>query len=353
MNRLTRVTTEQDAARRKPRAVNWYRSPIDPKALKALHQRSDWRGAVQTLGYLGVITATGAFAVWAAYHLAWYWLIPILFLHGTVYNFQINAIHELSHGTVFKTRALNRFFSRFFAFLGWENDEHFNTSHTLHHRYTLHPPDDLEVVLPVQWLKRYFWTCGFILPPAAVWEALRTKWRFARGQFCTEWERALYSEDQPEKRRAVIRQARVQLIGHAALAAGSIAMGWWMIPVVITLANFYGKLLFLLCNTTQHIGLQDEVSDFRLCCRTFTLNPVVRFLYWQMNYHIEHHMYAAVPCYNLPRLHEAILHDLPPCPSGIAATWREIFEILRRQEVDPDYQYVAPLPGVAPGGTSR
>ena len=60
-----------------------------------------------------------------------------------------------------------------------------------------------------------------------------------------------------------------------------------------------------------------EVPDFRLSTRTFyindpkrsALNPLswpfrlVRFWYWHMNFHIEHHMYAAVPCYNLEKLH--------------------------------------------------
>jgi fatty acid desaturase len=90
--------------------------------------------------------------------------------------------------------------------------------------------------------------------------------------------------------------------------------------------------------------LQDDVPDFRLCCRTFTLNPVVQFLYWHMNYHIEHHMYAAVPCYRLGRLHRLIKHDLPPCPAGLLATWREIAAIQAIQEIDPEYQHVAPVP---------
>jgi fatty acid desaturase len=40
-----------------------------------------------------------------------------------------------------------------------------------------------------------------------------------------------------------------------------------------------------------------------------------------MNWHTEHHMYAAVPCYNLAELHEAIKHDLPPTPDGLVAVW--------------------------------
>jgi fatty acid desaturase len=63
-----------------------------------------------------------------------------------------------------------------------------------------------------------------------------------------------------------------------------------------------------------------------------------------MNYHIDHHMYAAVPCYNLSQLHQAIQYDLAPCPDGLIATWREIIAILKEQRRDPQYQYVAPVP---------
>jgi fatty acid desaturase len=128
----------------------------------------------------------------------------------------------------------------------------------------------------------------------------------------------------------------------------SLYFGWWLLPVLITLAPFYGGGLQLLCNHTQHIGLQDNVDDFRLCTRTILLNPFVRFLYWHMNYHIEHHMYAAVPCYYLAKLHAAIKSDLPHCPNGLIEAWTEIIAILRKQKEDPAYQFVAKLP--APAG---
>ena len=70
-----------------------------------------------------------------------------------------------------------------------------------------------------------------------------------------------------------------------------------------------------------------------------------------MNFHIEHHMYAAVPCYRLGRLHKAIEHDLPPSVVGLVATWREINETMQRQKVDPDYQFLPQLPeGAAAAG---
>ena len=138
--------------------------------------------------------------------------------------------------------------------------------------------------------------------------------------------------------------ARILLIGHTLLIVVSIATGLWLLPVLITLAPFYGGWLLFLCNNTQHIGLSDEVEDYRLCCRTVILNPFVSFLYWRMNYHTEHHMYAAVPCYNLAKLHREIESDLPHCPVGLYEAWKGIIAILKKQQVDPQYEYAPELP---------
>lgn len=94
------------------------------------------------------------------------------------------------------------------------------------------------------------------------------------------------------------------------------------------------------------------LNGFNICvtrpntsvCRTFTLNPVVRFLYWHMNYHTEHHMYAAVPCYNLGKLHRALRHALPPWPKSIYRTWKQIAAIQRKQKAAPGYQFAPELP---------
>ena len=133
----------------------------------------------------------------------------------------------------------------------------------------------------------------------------------------------------------------------APVVAQALFTGWWMLPVLITLAPFYGGLLLFLCNNTQHVGLQDEVEDFRLCTRTIYLNPLVQFLYWHMNYHIEHHMYAGVPCYKLARLHGAINHELPYTANGLYETWSIIIAILNRQKQEPRYQFVPELPAHA------
>ncbi len=77
------------------------------------------------------------------------------------------------------------------------------------------------------------------------------------------------------------------------------------------------------------------------------LGPVLRFLYWNMNYHIEHHLYPNVPFHALPKLREKIKDQLPPPSKGLMATWGEILPTLIKQRKDPDYHLTPVLPKAA------
>jgi fatty acid desaturase len=86
------------------------------------------------------------------------------------------------------------------------------------------------------------------------------------------------------------------------------------------------------------------VLDHRLNTRTVYMNPIFRFLYWNMNYHVEHHLFPLIPYHALPKLHAAIKADCPPpYPSTIAA-YREIIPALARQLKDPTYYVRRELP---------
>ena len=325
------------------RKITWYRSPVEREEMTRLLQRSDWRGLVQTLGHLGLLALTGAAAWYAVGRLPFWAVLLILYIHGTFYAFLLNGFHELCHRTVFKSKTLNLVFLQIVSFLGWLNPVMFWASHQEHHKYTLHPPDDLEVVLPVK-ITPLFFVKAALVNPWDLYGRIKGVIRLSLGRLEGEWENHLFPESNPALRRSLFNWARIQILGQVLIVAVSLYFGQWIIPVIVTLAPFYGGGLQFLCNNTQHVGLQDNTPDYRLCSRTIYLNPFVRFLYWHMNYHIEHHMYAAVPCYNLRRLHELIKADLPHCPSGLVEAWREIIPILDRQKVDPAYQFVPELP---------
>lgn len=323
--------------------IQWYRSPITPDELARLNQRSDWKGWVQSLGHLAILMVTGGVAWLAVGRAHWLIVLALLFLHGSVYAFLVNGFHELCHKTVFQTRSLNILFRNIYSFLGWYNHVFFWASHQEHHKYTLHPPDDLEVVLPVNLTLKSYLSFAFI-NPLGLYNRLKGVIQLSFGIIEGEWANMLFPPDDLEKRRELFNWARFLLIGHGVIVVVSLAFGLWMIPILVTLAPFYGAGFQYLLNEAQHIGLSDHVSDYRLNTRTILLNPVLQFLYWHMNYHIEHHMYAAVPCYHLSEVHELIQDDLPHCPKGIIETWSEIIPIIRQQRVNPDYQFVPDLP---------
>ncbi|MAE65769.1 MAG: hypothetical protein CMJ18_15985 [Phycisphaeraceae bacterium] len=332
------------AASTKPTRISWYRSPVSREDLAELNRRSNFKGFLQAGAYLGLLALTGTGACLSVGRLPWYLSVLAFYFHGTCCCFLINGFHELVHDSVFRTRWLNRAFLWVHSFLGWYNHVFFWASHTEHHKYTLHQPDDLEVVLPQKLTLRGFLLSAFV-DPIGLWRTWRETIRIAAGRLNGDWQTHLFTVVKPEERGAFHNWARIVLAGHLLIMVVCFSFGLWTIPLAVTCCRFYGAGLFMLCNNSQHIGLQDEVPDFRLCCRTIILNPFVRFLYWHMNYHTEHHMYAAVPCYNLGRLHRLIRDDLPQCPRGLIETWRQIGAIQRRQKEEPSYQYVAELPG--------
>jgi nitrite reductase/ring-hydroxylating ferredoxin subunit len=68
------------------------------------------------------------------------------------------------------------------------------------------------------------------------------------------------------------------------------------------------------------------------------MNPVFRFLYLNMNYHVEHHMFPSVPYYNLPALHEEIKAYLPPPKTSVLAAYRELLHAVRMQQKDTAWE---------------
>ncbi len=330
--------------------INWYRSPLPRETLQALNARSDLKGLIQAGGYLLTLCCTGAATLWSAFAGHWVLAVVLLFVHGTCGSFLLNAIHELCHNTVFKTKWLGGLFIRIFGFLGWNDWVWFNASHANHHRYTLHPPRDGEVVLPYEYASwKTFWKSA-IWAPLGPYNLIRNAVPRALGIIKDEWTLALFPEDKPDARRRLFNWNRFLLLGHGLIFAASVTAAvrtgqwaWLMVPVVVSFSDCFGGWLLYLCNNTQHVGLTDKVPDFRICCRSVKLPGFASFLYWRMEYHIEHHMYAAVPCYNLPKLQKAIAHDLPE-RKGLVAAWKEIGMIVKKQAEDPNYQFIQTLP---------
>ena len=339
---------------RKDAKIQWYRCQVDPKVMSELMQCSDYHGFRQALGHLGLWFTTGTLAYMAFRQVTaatWMWSVPLLlaalFAHGTVGSFLGGtACHELSHKTPFKTKSVNEFFLKVFAFLGWWDQVWFRPSHIRHHQVTVHNDYDGEVVLPQRfsfkdwqfWLGMFGWNFVF------TWKTIQTYYRRATGRLDNDWYEFVLPEANEKLRREHRNWARFTLMGHALLAVAFISTGHWYLIFIFNLGTQYCGWLGLLCGFPQHYGMSPNVPDHRLSCRTYTCSWLPAFLYWNMQYHVEHHMFPAVPFFNLPRLRKAIEHDLPPAHHGLWSTWTEMLEIHRKQQADANYTFVPNLP---------
>ena len=348
---------------RKTLRVNWYRCPIEGAKLRELSQRSDRQGWFQAGGHLALFALTGivTYLFWAQQ--IWLGFILALFLHGTVGNFFVGvAPHELGHGTVFRTKWLNKVFLYLFSLLSWWDPFDYASSHTYHHRYTLYPAGDRENVLPLEPSLRpgllvQLFTVNLLGRPGRnfgkgglLWTIWVT-WLGAWGKVAprhapiTEWLAAVHA-DQPAQHRKSILWSRLLLLFHGTVLVVSVATGQWVVALLLTFFPFIGLWAHYFVSVTQHCGLRDDVPDFRKNSRSMTLNPLLEFLYWRMNWHTEHHMYAGVPCYNLKALAREIAPDMPR-PRTLTGAWREMRDIRRRQQSDPGYQFDMAVPAGA------
>jgi fatty acid desaturase len=343
--------------------VKWYRTKIDSQKLKELSARSDAQGWLQAGGHLALFMLTGAatYLLWSQG--LWLGFLVALFLHGTVASFFVGvAPHELGHGSVFKTKWLNKAFLYIFSFLAWWDPFDFASSHTYHHRYTLHPEGDRENLLPLEPSLRstfvlQLFTINLLTQRGRTFGKgglISTLWVTLLGAVgrvgdpvipINEWIQALH-DDQPDEYRRSIAWSRLLLAGHGTIALVSLLTGYWVFILLISVAPFIANWLAYLVGLPQHCGLMENVPDFRKSVRSMRLPVLVEFLYWRMNWHTEHHMYVSIPCYHLKKLHQEVAHDMPK-PRTLVEAWREMRLAWQRQQLDPAYVFDTPLPPTA------
>ena len=122
---------------------------------------------------------------------------------------------------------------------------------------------------------------------------------------------------------ALFWAARAALLLWLAPIALSLALGSWLPVLLFGLPRFYGGALVWLFVVTQHAGMAVNVTDHRLNCRSLRLNPVLSFLFMNMESHTEHHVYPNVPFHALPRLRRLMAPYMPPPYRGLWGAWKE------------------------------
>ena len=320
-------------------SAEWYHSEVPRAVMKGLMKRTDGPAIRDTLLWFALLIggAWGGIYFWGTWA-----AVPFFIVYGVIYGSSCDSRwHECGHGTAFKTAWMNDVIYQIASFMVIRNPVTWRWSHARHHTDTYIVGRDAEIA----WMRPPRTLTNFLafFDVIGSFKSLQILVRNASTGLSpdekdfipqSEWGRSVFA-------------ARVHVAIYAASLVTALWMQTWLPLFLIGFPRIYGCWHMVMCGHLQHAGLAENVLDYRLNSRTVYMNPISRYIYWNMNYHIEHHMFPMVPYHALPRLHELIKDDMPPPNSSILDGYREILASLRQQKIDPEYYLRKELPPTA------
>ena len=294
---------------------------LDKKTLKSLMRRRDGISLLRAFLCFGSLVLLGI--AYAASFGSWmFW--PMLLLFGGATSLTVYSLsHECAHGTVFRTRWLNESFFWLTSLLFGQEVLYRRYSHATHHTYTMYVGRDLQMPItqPAGALEYAVWYSGVFYYA----QFLKLLLIHSLGHFSEQTRRFMPSGELARMKR----NCRVFLIVYAAAAALSIyfhsgfLLWFWLLP------KLAGDPIMMAFAGSQHFEKQENTHDLRQSTRSLRPNPIIDLFYWNMSYHIEHHIHPTVPYHALPKLHVHVRDQLPETRSVVGATaevvrlWRQ------------------------------
>jgi fatty acid desaturase len=283
---------------------------LPPEVRAELTTPSDRAGLLHLVGHAGAILLVGALIA-----MGWWALIPV---QGVLIVFLFTLEHEATHKTPFASARLNEWVGRVCGFLLLLPFDWFRSFHLAHHRWTNiegHDPE-LEGGKPEtlrEWL-------GHVSGLPYWWSQARLVVGLAFGRV-----RAAYLTEAALPRMLVLY--------------GVVLASFWVTPVLFwvwILPALMGQPALRLYLLAEH-GDCPRVADMFANTRTTFTTAVMRFLAWNMPYHVEHHVYPQVPFHQLPRLHKMMRARLKVTAEGYVAFTRGYLERrVSRPDTTPD-----------------
>ena len=313
-------------------SAEWYTPPLSRQRLKELTRRSDFPALWHVLAWLALIAASGAIA-----YLVWptWWAAPAFFVYSTLLVGSADARwHECGHRSAFKTQWLSDVVYHFTSFNLLREPGTWRWSHARHHTDGIIVGRDAEILTQRP--------PSFVQLGLLVFNLLQLNPKGGPGTLRNTLTHALGKKTFPESDfvpesewRGVFLAARVWVALWAMVIVLAVTTGSILPLLYVGLPSFIGFWLLVLFTLPLHAALAEDDLDHRLSARTVYMNPVFRFLYLNMNYHIEHHIFPMVPYHALPALHQEIKGYLPQPFPNIWSAYKVFLPALIRQRRDP------------------
>lgn len=239
-----------------------------------------------TLSYLGVSLNNV---------IAW---LPIWGLQGILLSCSLVVVHDCAHYTFFKKKLACRILGGLWGSILWVNYSLYRCLHLEHHKYTNVPGDtqrarvyknNLHYLLSILHFKFIY---RFI--------ELSVKAIFNNHVYCAK----------SKKIRLAIKIDSILLLSILLIEIIIFTLypikfiHLYILPMI-----FYLIITFFL-TTAEHAGC-DLTCDKTLNVRSIKSNFIFRLLFWNFNFHAEHHAYPAIPSANLAKVHKLIGSSFP------------------------------------------
>jgi fatty acid desaturase len=287
------------------------RKKLSPEMLAPLTQLNSWNSMSSVLYTVGLLALIISIAI--TYWSWWAALIAIVLIAPLQHALFILA-HEAAHYRLHSNRTLNDVLGRMIGMLGGVSMCSYRVIHRLHHNY-LYKPQDPDIALHGGYPRGKKYLIKKLLKDLTGQTAFKNYAYFFGNpaiNLNTKVTQRPLDDTAPSLRRAALQDRWFVVAFHVLMPIAMFALGWgwyyvvlWVIPLLTLL-----QAILRLRAICEH-GAVTDFSSPLTAARTNIANAWQRFFIFphHVNYHLAHHLYPAVPHYNLPRLHKILQRE--------------------------------------------
>ncbi len=307
------------------------------RALTALNGFRSTLALAQTISI--TLMTLGAAILWPS---AWV-MVPAVLIVATQQHAMFVLAHEAAHYRLFSNRRCNDVVGRLLGAFAGLSMCAYRVVHRLHHNH-LYEECDPDIALHGGYPRGKAYLIRKLIADVLGLTAWKT-YRYFLGSPAANAETGKAQRPLDDTSAALRQAARADRWLVAAIQAGlplaaGLLFGWhglamylllWVLPAVTVL-----QAILRLRAICEHGAPAATDSPLR-AARTTLAGPLLRLVLFphHVNYHVEHHLYPAVPHYRLPQLHrtlEAMGILAGAEVRSFAAAWTRVYAAAARQQ---------------------
>ena len=283
--------------------------------LQALLKRNNGHGLVHIALHVALILASGLLlAASTSILFTGIWTLVL----GFLLTFLFAPLHETIHKTAFQSPVLNTLTGNITGCVILLPPRYFRAFHMTHHRHTQVQGKDpeLDTEKPASFIQYLYLLTGIPHWIGEVSLICQNAIGRNRASFIRE-----------NRFPGVVREARLFLLLYGVIiissvaSASNFAVTYWVIPMLVGQPFLRGFLL------AEH-ALCPMVKNMLENTRTTITNPFARWLCWNMNYHVEHHVFPAIPFHSLAATHKYLEPHIACLDRGYIDVNRQVIRAL-------------------------